>query len=185
MNDELQRRGLLAWAGLTALGGAGAARAGEEKAKPPPLERVPLDAPLGRMPDGKAVRLSDFAGKPVIVFFWASWCPHCRNELPELERLQLAAGERARIVAVNTEEKAVFRKLHRLLADTSKMLHTYDPDEASAKAFAKPNSVPYTVVLRVDGSVAFSQSGWGEDNLPEFVEHLNAALADAKAKSNS
>lgn len=181
MNDELQRRVLLAWAGLTALGSASAAPADEAKVPPPPpLEHAAADAPLGQTLDGKAVRLNDFDGKPVIVFFWASWCPYCRNELPMLERLQTATGERMRVIAINVEERAVFKKIHRALADTSKMLHTFDPGEVSAKAFRKPTSLPYTLVLRGDGSVAARQSGWGDGSLEYIVEHVNAALAAAK-----
>ena len=180
MNNELHRRGLLAWAGLAALVGATTARA-DDKPKPPPLERVPLDAPLGQTLDGNAVRLSDFAGMPVVVFFWASWCPHCRNELPEMERLQLAAKkERVRVVGINVEEREVFRKLHRGLADKMQMLHTYDPDQASTKAFAAPGTLPYTLVVRADGTVAHTVSGWGEGQLDIIIRHLNAALAAAK-----
>ena len=181
MNDEMHRRGLLAWAGLAAFAGSAGA---EDKPKPPPLERVPLDAPLGKTLDGKTVRLSDFEGIPVVVFFWASWCPHCRNELPEMERLQLAARkERVRVVGVNGEERDVFRKLHRALAEKMQMLHVYDPDQAGKKAFAAPGSVPYTVVVRADGTVAHTVSGWGEGQLDIIIRHLNAALAAAGAAS--
>lgn len=178
MNDELHRRGLLAWAGLAAL--SGSARA-DDKPRPRPPERVPLDAPLGKTLDGKTVRLSDFEGMPVVVFFWASWCPVCRNELPEMEKLQLAAKkERVRVVGVNVEERDVFRKLHRMLSEKTQMLHTYDPDEAGTKAFARPPSIPYTVTVRADGTVAHTVSGWGEGQLDIIIRHLNQALAAAK-----
>jgi len=176
MNNELHRRGLLAWAGLATL--AGSVRA-EDKPKPPPLERVPPDAPLGKTLDGKTVRLSDFEGMPVVVFFWASWCPHCRNELPQMERLQLAAKkERVRVVAVNVEERDVFRQLHRGLAEKMQMQHIYDPDGAAAKGFAKANGVPYTVVVRGDGTIATTMSGWCETGcLEDIIKHVNGALA--------
>lgn len=47
-------------------------------------------------PNGKTARLSDFVGKgkPVIVDFWASWCPYCIKELPELKELYASYKER-------------------------------------------------------------------------------------------
>ena len=35
--------------------------------------------------DGKKVRLADLRGKPVLINFWATWCPPCRNEMPEIQ----------------------------------------------------------------------------------------------------
>jgi peroxiredoxin len=37
--------------------------------------------------DGDVIRLSDLRGKPVILNFWATWCPPCRDEMPDLELL--------------------------------------------------------------------------------------------------
>ena len=35
---------------------------------------------------GKLHRLSDYRGKPVIINFWTTWCPPCREELPSMNR---------------------------------------------------------------------------------------------------
>lgn len=125
------------------------------------------------------LRLGDFDGRAVIGLFWASWCAHCRNELPVLERLQARTGGRLRVVAINVEERAVFRKLQRVLADTIQLVHGDDPGEVSAKGFGKPNSLPFTPVLRGDGSVASTQRGWGENGLNHLVKHVNLVLAAA------
>src|SRR5699024_9151933 len=37
--------------------------------------------------DGEKVKLSDFEGEKVIVNFWATWCPPCREEIPDLQKL--------------------------------------------------------------------------------------------------
>ena len=55
--------------------------------------------------DGKTVRLSDLRGKGVVINFWATWCPPCRKEMPQL----VAAYQRYRndgleVVAVNVGE---------------------------------------------------------------------------------
>ena len=36
--------------------------------------------------DGKEIHLSDFAGKPVMINFWATWCPPCQKEMPEIKK---------------------------------------------------------------------------------------------------
>lgn len=177
MNELLHRRGLLACAGLAALG---AARADDEAAaKParPPLERVAPDASLGRQLDGSEPRLSDYEGRVVVVSFWATWCPYCREEFPYLDALQRAGRDRLQVVSVNTEERDVFRKVSRLLSEQVKLTLTYDPAKASRKAFEAPGSLPYTVILRRDRSVAGIKTGWGEGSLKNLVATVNAALA--------
>ncbi|MFP3339367.1 TlpA disulfide reductase family protein, partial [Micrococcus sp. SIMBA_131] len=37
--------------------------------------------------NGKTVQLSDYKGKRVIVNFWATWCPPCRAEIPDFQKL--------------------------------------------------------------------------------------------------
>jgi len=51
--------------------------------------------------DGNAVSLSDFAGKPVVVNFWATWCPPCKAELPDFEDAWRKYGEDVAFLFVN------------------------------------------------------------------------------------
>ncbi len=56
--------------------------------------------------DGKEHSLFDFKGKVLILNFWASWCPPCRKEIPELQKLQgLYRGKKVAVVAVSTDRK--------------------------------------------------------------------------------
>ena len=41
--------------------------------------------------NGKTFTLSGFQGRKVVLVFWASWCPDCRAEVPELKALQASA----------------------------------------------------------------------------------------------
>ena len=41
--------------------------------------------------DGNTVSISDFKGRKVVLVFWASWCPDCRAEVPELKEMQAKA----------------------------------------------------------------------------------------------
>lgn len=53
---------------------------------------------------GKAMSLADFAGKPVLVNLWATWCVPCREEMPALSQLEAAmGGETFSVVAINID----------------------------------------------------------------------------------
>src|SRR4029079_6303779 len=43
--------------------------------------------------NGRTVRLSDYHGKVVLINFWATWCPPCRAEMPDLVKLQREHGK--------------------------------------------------------------------------------------------
>jgi thiol-disulfide isomerase/thioredoxin len=43
--------------------------------------------------DGNAVKLSDLFGKPIVLNFWASWCPPCKGEMPEFNKVYEEVGE--------------------------------------------------------------------------------------------
>ena len=52
--------------------------------------------------NGKRVNLSDFRGRQVVLVFWASWCPDCRAEVPQLRALQAKANpEKVAFVSVS------------------------------------------------------------------------------------
>jgi len=59
-------------------------------------------APAFTLPgtDGKTYTLKDFKGKTVILDFWATWCPDCRNEMPQLKALQKRIQGREDIVMI-------------------------------------------------------------------------------------
>lgn len=55
---------------------------------------------------GKTVRLSDYRGKPVIVNFWATWCPPCRSEMPTINSVALD-NRGVVVLAVDVQEGPV------------------------------------------------------------------------------
>ena len=53
---------------------------------------------------GNSVTKSDWGGKVVLVNFWATWCPPCREEIPELIELQKQYGDRLQIIGISEDE---------------------------------------------------------------------------------
>lgn len=84
--------------------------------------------------DGKQVSLSQYKGKVVFLNFWASWCPPCQAEMPEMERFNKKhKGKDAVILAVNL---------------------TSDDTKDAARAFAKKHDVTFPVLLDEQGKVS-------------------------------
>ena len=57
-------------------------------------------------PDGGSFKLSAQRGKVVLVNFWATWCPPCRAEIPDLVRLQEKYRDRLQIIGISEDESA-------------------------------------------------------------------------------
>src|SRR4051812_15912010 len=58
--------------------------------------------------NGRTYTRADFGGKLLILNFWATWCPPCREELPSLDALQRALGPKGLVVlavSVDKDEK--------------------------------------------------------------------------------
>lgn len=55
---------------------------------------------------GGAISLAEFRGKkPVVVDFWASWCPNCRRDMPNLSRFYEKYKDKVEVIGVNLREK--------------------------------------------------------------------------------
>jgi peroxiredoxin len=69
----------------------------------PPRARMAEDFTLPT-PDGRPFRLSDHRGRVVLINFWATWCPPCREEMPSMERLYARQRDRRfTLVAVSLD----------------------------------------------------------------------------------
>lgn len=74
----------------------------EEITAPYPGYRAP-DFALADM-SGNLVRLSELRGRPVLLNFWASWCPPCRKEMPDLQQFHRQYGEVIRLIGIDWGE---------------------------------------------------------------------------------
>lgn len=113
---------------------------------------------------GDSVALSQWIGKkPVVVEFWATWCPICAELLPRMEAAQKKYGDRAAFlvvaVAVNQSKNSVQRHL-----DKHPMPFTFlwDGNGAAVRAFQAP-STSYVAVLDANGRVVYTGVGADQD----------------------
>jgi thiol-disulfide isomerase/thioredoxin len=104
---------------------------------------------------GKKVSLSDFAGRPVLLSFWATWCTVCRDELPALQRLQgqyQSAG--VAVLLVNYRETSNDLMRQYLSGLQVNLESVIDPDGAIAAAYGVDIGLPVNVLSDRSGKVA-------------------------------
>jgi len=66
--------------------------------------RLALDFSLAKL-GGETISVSEFRGKkPVVVDFWASWCPNCRRDMPNLNRFYEKYKDKVEVIGVNLQE---------------------------------------------------------------------------------
>jgi thiol-disulfide isomerase/thioredoxin len=102
---------------------------------------------------GRIVRLSDYRGKVVLLNFWATWCPPCRAEVPDLVRWQREYGrEGLQVIGVTyppTDRAQVRRFLRRHNVGYPVLLGT----RATKAIFDEGETLPFTVVIDREGNV--------------------------------
>jgi cytochrome oxidase Cu insertion factor (SCO1/SenC/PrrC family) len=128
--------------------------AGPEQPSPSAGGRAPaFDLPTT---DGRKVSLSDLTGRPLVINFWASYCPPCRAEMPLLQQ-QVGAAQRVQLVLINEGDGAQAARDF-LAAVGVRQPSLLDADLRVGRAYGV-SALPATVFVRADGSIASRQLG--------------------------
>ena len=119
--------------------------------------------------DGKAVDLGKYIGKtPMLIEFWATWCPNCRELMPTLLETEKKYGKRVKFLALAVAINQSPEKVRRWLAAHPLPHETlYDTDGKAAGAFDAP-ATSYVVVLDKTGRVVYTGLG-GKQNLDAAI----------------
>jgi len=117
------------------------------------------------------VSLHDYRGKIVLLNLWATWCPPCIEEIPDLNRLQNRMGDKVTILAVSYDDTdsayKSFLRDHKL-----DFLTVHDRDH-KLKELYSPTGPPESYVIDRSGKILRKFIGpqhWGDD---EFVDYLS------------
>jgi thiol-disulfide isomerase/thioredoxin len=102
---------------------------------------------------GRRIRLSDYRGKVVLVNFWATWCPPCRAEIPDLIRLQREYGSRGLQVIGVTYPPQKLAEVRRFV-QKAKVNYPIGLGTNEMKLlFTKSEELPVTIVIGTDGRI--------------------------------
>ena len=127
--------------------------------------------------DGGTKRIADWRGKVVLVNFWATWCPPCREEIPLFMETQTRYGKAGlQIVGIaidNRDDVAAYRD--GLMMNYPVLIAADDGIALMERFGNRLGSLPYSLVLGPDGEVLSRKHG--AYSKTELDQAIQAALA--------
>jgi thiol-disulfide isomerase/thioredoxin len=143
-----------------------------------------LRAPLFELTDlqGKTHRLADYAGKVVVINFWASWCPECIDEMPSLNALYEKLRVKGLVVLGITSDRKrapVEQALRRVPVSYPILIET------TGKVFVRQYTViglPTTVVVDRNGYIAERFVGKTDFDTPAFARKIQDLLDGGRGR---
>jgi thiol-disulfide isomerase/thioredoxin len=120
--------------------------------------------------NGKTIAPADWAGKVVLINFWATWCGPCRSEIPELIEFQKHYANELVIVGLSVDEGSP-ADVKKFAAENGMNYTVAIADEALQKAFG---GVPATFVVNPEGGIVQRHVGLLR---PDVTEHEIRSLA--------
>lgn len=149
------------------------AAAGHAMAAPGAGDRAPDR--LGKTLGGDTVKLSSYAGRVLVIAFWAADCERCLRQLPMLESLHKVAKGRVQVIAINAGTKTEFKEAARDMSKL-KMMLTHDQGEKGTQAYGV-TEMPHLVVIGRDGKIVEVHRGYTDAALADIINDVNVAVS--------
>lgn len=122
--------------------------------------------------NGDDLTLSDLRGKVVIVDFWATWCPPCRQEIPGFVALQKKYGDELVIVGVTLDDS--WDPVHPFMKQYAINYPVVMGNPSVVRAFGNIDAIPTTFVLDREGVIRLKHRGYGPPDV--FSKAVDEAL---------
>lgn len=121
--------------------------------------------------EGNRKTLADFRGKVLVVDVWATWCPPCRQSLPELAELQRAGGDRYAVLPISVD-RGGWADVKPFLTENPQLgLTAYLPDgEKGLAPLGEIRGIPATFIVDREGRVVRTWAGYGEGMAKRALE---------------
>ncbi len=165
---------------MTASPVAVAAAPDAELARKAGMEAYPtaLRAPPLRLRSfgGEMRGADDYKGRVVLLNFWASWCPPCREEFPSLERLQQKlGGKEFTVLAVSVSDSE--EGIGRFLAGRKPVFDILMDDDGKVSTAFRARGVPVTYLLDRQGRLLAGKTGPQHWDSPAMEELIRQTIA--------
>lgn len=178
---------LIATAGYTLLSAHPEEKTGSKVALPgtpvsnPASTSVPADFDV-RTVDGRTIKLSDYRGKVLVMDFWATWCPPCREQTPQLARLARENHDRGlEVIGMHIDDRGRSSPQDiRKFIDNYGITYTVGmatDDMFAAYLGAEDDTIPQTLVFGRDGMLIKHLIGYSQSHGKTLDEAVNQALA--------
>lgn len=169
-----RRRAMLT--GLAGLTGLAVALLSNLLASPAAIAAEPMDFSLSSL-SGEQQRLSDYRGRWVVVNYWATWCPPCLKELPELDLFNESHKEDAVVLGINFEDISS-EDLQQFIAEQFLSFPMFRARPSRNTPFGPLSGLPTTYLLDPAGvPVAMHTGGITADMLESFIENYTPEQA--------
>jgi len=143
--------------------------------------RVPADFDV-RTADGRTIKLSGYRGKVVVIDFWATWCPPCRQETPQLARLAKENRNRGlEVIGMHIDDRgksspeAILKFINDYSIDYTVGLAT--DDMFTSYLGRDDDTIPQTLVFGRDGRLIKHLIGYDPSGGKALDEAVNLALS--------
>jgi thiol-disulfide isomerase/thioredoxin len=103
--------------------------------------------------NGREIRLSNYRGKIVLVNFWATWCPPCRTEIPDLIRLQREYASRGLQVIGVTYPPQTLAEVRQFVRRAKVNYPIALGTKEMKLLFSSSETLPMTIVIGTDGRI--------------------------------